>query len=97
MVLAGRLLSDGIDMAVPGTSCTPDIQVWGLLSRCCTDRPASQINGKLRGTVEVFKTIGQEDALVAGTALDTVARQMEGKTVRKVIFVPGKILNIIVG
>ncbi len=56
-----------------------------------------QINGKLRGTVEVSKTIGQEDALAAGAALDTVARQMEGKTVRKVIFVPGKILNIIVG
>ena len=56
-----------------------------------------QINGKLRGTVEVSKTISQEEALAAGTALDTVARQMEGKSVRKVIFVPGKILNIIVG
>ena len=56
-----------------------------------------QINGKLRGTVEVSKTIGQEAAVAAGTALDTVARQMEGKSVRKVIFVPGKILNIIVG
>ena len=56
-----------------------------------------QINGKLRGTVEVSKTIGQEDALAAGTALDNVARQIEGKIVRKVIFVPGKILNIIVG
>ena len=64
-----------------------------------TEHPelAPQINGKLRGTVEVSKTISQEDALAAGTALDTVARQMEGKTVRKVIFVPGKILNIIVG
>ena len=55
-----------------------------------------QINGKLRGTVEVPKTISQADALAVGTALDNVARQMEGKTVRKVIFVPGKILNIIV-
>ena len=47
--------------------------------------------------MEVSKTISQEDALAAGTALETVARQMEGKAVRKVIFVPGKILNIIVG
>ena len=56
-----------------------------------------QINGKLRGTVEVSKTISQDDALAAGTALDNVARQTKGKTIRKVIFVPGKILNIIVG
>jgi leucyl-tRNA synthetase len=44
-----------------------------------------------------LKTISQADALAAGTALDNVARQIEGKAVRKVIFVPGKILNIIVG
>lgn len=51
----------------------------------------------MRGAVEVSKTISQEDALAAGMGIDNVSRMVEGKTIRKVIFVPGKILNLIVG
>jgi leucyl-tRNA synthetase len=56
-----------------------------------------QVNGKLRGTVQVQKDIAQEDAVAAGKELQSVLKQLDGKEVKKVIFVPGRILNIIVG
>ncbi len=56
------------------------------------------MNGKLRGTVEVDKGIGQDAAMAAALAeLENVRAQVDGGTVKKVIFVPGKIMNIIVG
>lgn len=54
-----------------------------------------QVNGKMRGSVEVARDIGEGDALAAARALPSVAKQLEGKEVKKVIFVAGKILNII--
>ena len=56
-----------------------------------------QVNGKLRGTVEVSKDVDQATAEAAGRQLATVARQLEGKKFKKVVFVPGRILNFIVG
>jgi len=55
-----------------------------------------QVNGKTRGTVEVSKGCSQEEALEAATALPTVAKQLDGKEVKKVIFVVDKILNLVV-
>jgi len=58
----------------------------------------AKVNGKLRGTVEVDKGIGQDAAMAAALAeLENVRAQVDGGTVKKVIFVPGKIMNIIVG
>lgn len=57
-----------------------------------------QVNGKMRGTVEVPKEIGRDDALAAAmAALDNVRAQVDGRDLKKIIFVPGKILNLIVG
>ncbi|EFN59055.1 hypothetical protein CHLNCDRAFT_55974 [Chlorella variabilis] len=55
-----------------------------------------QVNGKMRGSVEVEVDIGQDGAVVAAQAIPAVAKQLDGKPVKKVIFVPGKILNLIV-
>ena len=55
-----------------------------------------QVNGKTRGTVELPKDCDQDAALEAAKALGPVAKQLEGKEVKKVIFVPGKILNLVV-
>ncbi|HEY6837766.1 MAG TPA: leucine--tRNA ligase, partial [Geobacteraceae bacterium] len=56
-----------------------------------------QVNGKLRGRITVpadaTETLVKEVAL----ADDRVKANIEGKTVRKVIYVPGKLLNIVVG
>lgn len=56
----------------------------------------SQVNGKMRGTAEVPVDTEQEGAVAAAREITAVAKQLEGKEVKKVIFVPGKILNLIV-
>lgn len=58
---------------------------------------AVQVNGKMRGSVEVDKQVSQDEALEAARTLPAVAKQLGGKEVKKVIWVPGKIINIIVG
>ncbi len=55
------------------------------------------MNGKLRGTVEVPKDVDQEAARTAAMELQNVSKFLEGKALKKVIFVPGRILNFIVG
>ena len=54
-----------------------------------------QVNGKVRGRVLLPKDAPADVAVAAGRALPTVAAQLEGKTLRKTIWVPGKILNFI--
>ena len=56
-----------------------------------------QVNGKLRGRVQVAS--GADRATVEAVALaDTqVQRFLEGRTPRKVIVVPGKLVNVVVG
>ncbi len=56
---------------------------------------AVQVNGKLRGTIEVPVGIAKEDAERLALAEPNVVKFMEGLSVRKVIVVPGKIVNIV--
>ena len=50
----------------------------------------------MRGTVEVPVGVEQAAAVEAALAMPNVAKFTEGKEVKKVIFVAGKILNLIV-
>lgn len=54
------------------------------------------MNGKTRGTVEVAAAASQDDALAAALANGNVAKHAGGKEIKKIIYVPGKILNLIV-
>ena len=54
---------------------------------------AVQIKGKVRARIQVAADASQEDVEEAAKA--AVAGQLEGKTVRKVIYVPGKLVNIV--
>ena len=56
---------------------------------------AVQVNGKLRATVEVAPDASREQAEAAALDDANVQRFLEGATVRKVIVVPGKIVNIV--
>ena len=58
---------------------------------------AVQVNGKLRGTIEVPPGAPREAAEAAALAEPGVARFLEGQAIRKVIVVPGKIVNIVAG
>ena len=55
----------------------------------------AQVNGKVRGKFEM--PVGSDDEALKAKAmeLDTVQRQIEGKTIRKVIVVRSKIVNIV--
>ena len=56
---------------------------------------AVQVNGKLRDTLQTPADATQEVVHESALKCDKVLAQIEGKTVRKVIFVPGKLLNIV--
>jgi leucyl-tRNA synthetase len=54
-----------------------------------------QVNGKLRGTVELPRDAEQKAAEAAALALPNVQRALEGRQVRKVIVVPNRIINVV--
>jgi leucyl-tRNA synthetase len=58
---------------------------------------AVQVNGKLRATIELPAHASKEEAEAAARAHPNVAAFLEGQAVRKVIVVPGKIVNIVAG
>lgn len=55
-----------------------------------------QINGKVRGKVVLPLKATQEQAVEAAQKEESIARYLEGKKLVKVIFVPNKILNMVV-
>ncbi len=55
-----------------------------------------QVNGKVRGKVTVSAGADEETLKTAALAEDNVIRFIEGKTVRKVIVVPGRLVNVVV-
>jgi leucyl-tRNA synthetase len=57
---------------------------------------AVQVNGKLRGTVEAPAGIEQEEAEALARSQENVTRHLEGTTVRRVIYVPDRLLNFVV-
>ena len=54
-----------------------------------------QVNGKLRGHIEVAAQASREDIEAAARTNENVLRFTEGLTIRKVIVVPGKLVNIV--
>ena len=64
----------------------------------CVDNSVTigvQVNGKKRGEIEIAVDASQEDAMEEAMKVQTILNQVDGKDVKKVIFVPGRILNII--
>ncbi|XP_073299046.1 leucine--tRNA ligase, chloroplastic/mitochondrial isoform X1 [Primulina huaijiensis] len=54
-----------------------------------------QINGKTRGTIEVEVTCTEEDAFKLASLDSKLSKFLSGKTIKKRIYVPNKILNVI--
>lgn len=54
-----------------------------------------QVNGKLRGEIIVAASASREDVEAAARANENVLRFTEGLSIRKVIVVPGKLVNIV--
>jgi leucyl-tRNA synthetase len=53
-----------------------------------------QVNGKARGEITIPADADEETAMSAAKEVDQVTRQLDGLDIKKVIYVPGRILNI---
>ena len=58
---------------------------------------AVQVNGKVRGTIEGPSEMSREDAEALARQQENVARFLENGSVRRVIYVPGRLINLVVG
>ncbi|MFC1651305.1 class I tRNA ligase family protein, partial [Candidatus Latescibacterota bacterium] len=56
----------------------------------------AQVNGKVRATMEVPAGISKEEAIDTAVTNENVIRFTDGKTIVKTIYVPGKLVNIVV-
>ncbi len=55
-----------------------------------------QVNGKLRAEVVVSKDESKESMETAALALPKIKEYIQGKSIQKVIVVPGRIINIVI-
>ncbi|MGI8976484.1 MAG: class I tRNA ligase family protein, partial [Thermomicrobiales bacterium] len=56
-----------------------------------------QINGKLRERVTIAVDATEDDAVAAAQVVGKIPEYLEGKIIRRTIYVPGRLINILVG
>jgi len=55
-----------------------------------------QINGKVRGKLEVDRGLSQDEAMTAAKANDNVLKFLDGKEIKKTIYVADKLINLVI-
>ena len=55
-----------------------------------------QINGKMRDKIEIISDISEEEAKVVALSQEKIKNWVLDKEIKKVIFVPGKLINIVI-
>jgi len=58
---------------------------------------AVQVNGKLRGEIRVAATAGESEVRAVAENEEKVRAALAGKSLRKVVFVPKRLINFVVG
>jgi leucyl-tRNA synthetase len=58
---------------------------------------AVQVNGKLRATITIQQDTAEQEVVSAARSEENVARHLEGKEERRVVHVPGRLVNFVVG
>lgn len=56
-----------------------------------------QVNGKMRATINISPAASEDEAKTAALGQDNVKKALEGLNLRKFIYVPGKIVNVVAG
>ncbi|WP_405120046.1 leucine--tRNA ligase [Pseudomonas leptonychotis] len=74
-------------------ACWPEVDESALVQDSLT--LVIQVNGKLRGQIEVSASASREEVEAAARSNESVLRFTEGLSIRKVIVVPGKLVNIV--
>jgi leucyl-tRNA synthetase len=57
---------------------------------------AVQINGRTRGLMHLAPQASQAEALQAAQAVDAAAQVLQNATLKRVVYVPGRILNLVI-
>ncbi len=76
-----------------------DYEKWPSYNESCLEQSsikiAISVNGKARGVLEVNKDISDDELKAKALELDAVKRHIEGKEIKRIIIVKGKIVNIV--
>lgn len=83
-----------------GNTESVHLQSWPAVDEAAAVRDSViigvQVSGKVRGEVEISKTASQDEAIAAARTNPDIARHLEGKQTVKEVYVPGRIINIVV-
>jgi leucyl-tRNA synthetase len=60
-----------------------------------TETIAIQINGRTRATIELPAGAGQDEAVDAARQVETIQRYLNGTTIQRVVYIPGRIINLV--
>jgi len=55
-----------------------------------------QVNGKLRATIEVAPDLSEAEAVERAQADSNVQKYLDGKQIKKTVYVPGRMINFVV-
>jgi leucyl-tRNA synthetase len=95
-----HLAEEVLSLLQPGRAWTPDLP-WPVADAAMlvakTQTIAIQVQGKLRATMDIAVDATEEAVIKAAAADSNVARALEGQRVIKRIYVPGRIVNFVIG
>ena len=57
---------------------------------------AVQVNGKLRGTIDVAAEAAEADVLALAKSNDNVKLFLDGKPIKREVYVKGRLVNLVV-
>jgi leucyl-tRNA synthetase len=74
-------------------------QAWptadaALLARD-TETVAIQINGRTRATIDLPIDASQDEAVEAARRVETIQRYLNGTAIQRVVYVPGRVVNVV--
>jgi leucyl-tRNA synthetase len=88
----------GHDLAGSGTLAHEAWPTWDeTLCEEDTVEIAVQVNGRVRGRAVLSRTASAEEARAAALAATGIAPHVAGRTVKKLVYRPGEIVNLVVG
>ncbi|MBV1705533.1 MAG: class I tRNA ligase family protein, partial [Hyphomicrobiales bacterium] len=83
-------------LGLPGLACEAPWPAFDpALAVAATVTLPVQVNGRRRAEIEVAREAANDDVEAAALAHPDVARALDGKPPRKVIVVPGRIVNVV--
>jgi len=83
-----------------GHTSTLAYEAWPKYDKALTEDDSVtisiQVNGKLRGTIEASKSSDKDQLLSDAKEIENIRNHLDGKSIKKEIYVPGKIINFVV-